>query len=55
MKTLEWFEMAAEGGVTIAQRTLGWSCRFGDLGVVINNETALMWLHEAAKGGDGPS
>ena len=22
---------------------------------MINNETALMWLHEAAKGGDGPS
>ena len=27
----------------------------GDLGVLINNETALMCLHEAVKGNDGPS
>ena len=52
---LKWFQTAAEGGETIAQRRLGWAYEDGDLGGVINNETALVWLHEAVKGGDGPS
>ena len=38
----------------LAQRRLRWACQFGGLGVAINNETALMWLHKAAKGGDVP-
>ena len=32
----------------IAERKLGWAYEDGSLGVAINNETALMWLHEAA-------
>ena len=49
-----WYQEAAEGGVTIAQRILGWAYQDGDLGVAINYETTRMWLHKAAEGGDGP-
>ena len=39
----------------LAQRKLGWAYDDGVYGLKIDMEMALMWLHKAAKGGDGSS
>ena len=46
------YAKAAEGGHAGAQCRLGDANEFGQLGLKIDIDMALMWFKEAAKGGD---
>ena len=47
-----WYLEAAEGGNGYAQYQLGCAYKFGDLGLLADEEKTPKWYRKAAKGGD---